>query len=260
MPGSRAARRVRAAADGDFAGLPQRLALALGGALGADGVTLSLATHTPDRQLLAATGPVAVRLEELQFETAEGPCMTASAQGVPVLWDDVRAQVGRWPVFGSRLREDLPQVGSIHGFPLGVAPAVGSVDLIGFEPRRMNARAVDQALAAAGAALEVLLNSSRAHACEGWLPGWQPAEVLDAHWGATHRAVGVLMERMDISAEEALARLRARAFASGRPLPALAAEVMVTLRADDSEREGDRGRDSDGNGDPQGGPTPGAGR
>ncbi len=238
MSESREARRVRAAAEGDFALLPQRLAAALCAVLEVDGVTLSLATDTPERQLLAATGPVAVRLEELQFECAEGPCVSACAEGVPMLWPDVRQEPGRWPVFGGRLREELPQIGSLSGFPLGSSPAVGSVDLFSFRPRRLTARGVGRALRASAAVLEVLLEASRTHSTEDRLPRWQPEEMLDAHWGTTRRAVGVLMERWDVDAAEALARLRARAFASGRPLPELAADVMASGCGGDSASDG----------------------
>ncbi|MFJ2745214.1 ANTAR domain-containing protein [Streptomyces sp. NPDC087440] len=234
MPESRVARRVRAAAEGDFARLPQRLAAALCGVLGVNGVTLSLATDTPERQLLAASGPVAVRLEELQFESAEGPCVSACAEGVPMLWNDVREETGRWPVFGSRLREELPQIGSVHGFPLGTAPAVGSIDLFAYAPRRLSGRAVARALRASATVLEVLLESSRTHTDVDRLPQWEPEDVLDAHWGTTHRAVGMLMEQWGVDAQEALARLRARAFASGRPLPELAAEVVAGNRDSDA--------------------------
>ncbi|MFK8843983.1 hypothetical protein [Streptomyces sp. Ac-502] len=55
---------------------------------------------------------------------------------------------------------------------------------------------------------------------------WRPAWPVDDHWGTTYRAAGALAGLLSISVSEALARLRAGAFTTGRPLPALAREVL----------------------------------
>lgn len=55
---------------------------------------------------------------------------------------------------------------------------------------------------------------------------WRPAQLIDDHWGTTDRAADALAGLLSISVSEALARLRASAFTTGRPLPALAREVL----------------------------------
>ncbi len=94
-------RRVRAAAEGDPAHLPQRLCEAVRGSLSMGGGTLSLFSDTPHRQMLWATDDAALRVEKLQFGLGEGPCVTAARKEAEVIVGDVHHALTRWPVFGS---------------------------------------------------------------------------------------------------------------------------------------------------------------
>ncbi|MEU7599386.1 hypothetical protein AB0B79_41435, partial [Streptomyces sp. NPDC039022] len=106
--GNRTARLVRAAArERDDTRLPQRLCAAIRHGLPVDDVSLCLATTPADRQLLATTGPAALRLEEVQYETGEGPGPEAAATGRPVLYPDVQAHPMPYPFFAPRLHEEL---------------------------------------------------------------------------------------------------------------------------------------------------------
>ncbi|MEV1025612.1 hypothetical protein [Streptomyces sp. NPDC050264] len=128
---------IERAVAGDEAGLPGRLCRALCVGLGMDGASMALLTHTEARQLLCASGDEALRLEELQFESVEGPCMAASESGVPVVCMDPREYLSLWPIFGSRLREELPQVSFILALPLtpsGGTRPIGSLDLLRHTP------------------------------------------------------------------------------------------------------------------------------
>ncbi|MEV1025611.1 hypothetical protein [Streptomyces sp. NPDC050264] len=77
---------------------------------------------------------------------------------------------------------------------------------------------------AAQAVTDILLHRALRHfGGQGALP-WEPAEVIDTHWGQARRAAGRLAARRDIGFPDALALLRARAFATGCPLPQVCAE------------------------------------
>ncbi|GAA2332650.1 hypothetical protein OKJ48_36695 [Streptomyces kunmingensis] len=219
----------RAAAAGEEAGLPHRLCQAMCEGLGMDGASMSLLTHTEARQLLCASGDEALRLEELQFESQEGPCMAASESGMPVVCLDPAEYLTLWPVFGSRLREELPRVALVLAVPLtpsGARKPIGAVDLLRHTPWRPGEDPVPEAVAAAEAVADVLLRRALRHFGGAEPLPWEPADMIDAHWGRTRRAAGRLAARRDIAIPDALALLRARAFATGRPLPQVCADLF----------------------------------
>ncbi|NGO79838.1 GAF and ANTAR domain-containing protein [Streptomyces sp. YC504] len=221
--------RIRAAADeAPEERLPQRMCAAMCEALPVDGATFSLLTHFPQRQLLCASDDVGIRLEELQFESGQGPCIMASATAHVVLWEDVREHRALWPLFGPLLREHLPQVGAVYAFPLLTGgQCVGAVDLFRYEPKPMDDFTVREALAGAAEIAKVLQVHAMNRLFTDDLPPWEPAEVIEAHWGTTHLATGVLAEQWGVGPEAALDRMRARAIAEGIPLPDLAAHVLA---------------------------------
>ncbi|MGI5470830.1 GAF and ANTAR domain-containing protein [Streptomyces sp. CA-132043] len=224
-PPTAAEQVLTAATEADPRELPEVLCATLCRALKVDGVTLSLLTDTPDRQLLHASGTAALRLEQVQFEMGEGPCVTAAATGNPVIVADLHGRLTQWPLFGPAARERLPEIGAVYAFPMtdgdGGHP-VGSVDLLRLEPWDPDEATLREWAAATRAVGLALLTSPAV------LP-WDPTPTMEAHWGRTHRAAGVLSQRMGVPVDEALARLRADAFGSGRPLPDIAEETLARL-------------------------------
>ncbi|WP_320778199.1 GAF and ANTAR domain-containing protein [Streptomyces sp. CRN 30] len=220
---SRAAELVLLAASGGQGpeDLTRRVAEALCEGLPVDGVTLSLLTHTPDRQLLHATSAEAVRLEELQFEVEEGPCLDASAHGRPVIVEDLHATVTEWPLFGILARERLTGVGAVFAFPLlDGGTSWGSADLLRRAVGPPDEETESAASEAVRAAALVLFT-------QGPVPLWRPGSAASTHWQRTHQAAGVMAQLLGIAVGEALARLRGRALATGRTLPSLAEDVLA---------------------------------
>src|SRR4051794_924291 len=85
--------------------------------LGADGASITVDSSTANRVTLAATDPMAARLEDLQDVLGEGPCREAYDVSQPVATrvdDDVDP---RWPEFS---RSALAAVGplTIRCFPI----------------------------------------------------------------------------------------------------------------------------------------------
>ncbi|MFI8994448.1 GAF domain-containing protein [Streptomyces sp. NPDC053542] len=216
---------LAAAAEEDARGLSERLCEALCAALPVDGATISLLTDTPDRQLLHACGESALRLEEIQFTLGEGPCVTAAATGRVQIVADLHGRLTQWPIFGAAARQELQQVGAVYAFPMtdgGGEPPLGSIDLLRYEPWEPDDETVRECVRATRAATVALLTAPSA------LP-WNPTPMMDAHWGRTHRAAGGLSQETGVPVAEALARLRADAFVTGRPLPEVAEETLARL-------------------------------
>ncbi|MFI0242260.1 hypothetical protein [Streptomyces sp. NPDC016845] len=229
MGHARVVRVMERAAAGDEAGLPNRLCHALSQSLGADGASMSLLTHTEARQVLCADGREALRLEELQFESGEGPCMAASVSGTPVVCLDPGEYLSVWPVFGSRLREELPQVALILALPLapaGTSKPIGAVDLWRRTPWQHGEDPLPRALTAIQTVTDILLERAVRHFGGSEPLPWEPAEMIDAYWGRARRAAGQLAARRGIGIPDALALLRARAFATGRPLPQVCTDLF----------------------------------
>lgn len=202
-------------------GVPRRVAEVLCEELPVDAVTLSVLTHTPDRQMLHATNSAAVRLEELQFELEEGPCLTASETGRPVFVEDLRAKLTEWPLFGSLAREQLPTVAAVYAFPLvDGGTSLGAVDMLRSVPGPPDEETRSAAQQAVRAAALVLLTGKP-------VPVWRPGSLVGRHWQRTHQAAGVLAQSLGITVDEALARLRARALGSGRALPQVTEDVLA---------------------------------
>ncbi|MFF8974858.1 ANTAR domain-containing protein [Streptomyces sp. NPDC014995] len=57
-------------------------------------------------------------------------------------------------------------------------------------------------------------------------PTWEPEAVVRAHWFDTARAIGVLVARRGLTADDALALMRAEAFRSGKSLADITADIL----------------------------------
>jgi hypothetical protein len=192
--------------------------------LDVDGAALSLLTRSPARETLWATDPTAELLEDLQFTLDEGACMEAAATGSPVLVPDLSGStnVRRWPVFAAALAEQS-QVAALFALPLQWgAINLGVLDLYRCTPGALSPAQRRDAIRAVDVAALMLLDA-RTDPANG------AAEELDAATSARaeiHQATGMVLAQLDISAVDALARLRAHAFVEQRLLIDVARDVV----------------------------------
>ncbi|MEU3537948.1 ANTAR domain-containing protein [Streptomyces paromomycinus] len=202
-------------------------------------VSLCLSTGPATQQMLGTCGPTALCLEEVQFETGEGPGTDAVTTGLPVLYPDLRTQPMPYPFFAPRLHEEAADVAAVYAFPLTLGThTFGTAQCLRFAPLRLDTMDLVHIAAAVDATAGLVADFCLPHlAADNVLP-WEPAETLEAHWGTTYRATGILAGLLDTSVTDALARLRATAFATGRPLPALAHDILHHRRptTDDGDR------------------------
>ncbi len=210
--------------------LPARLCSACLSALPVTGVGVALMTAAgPSGVILAATDARAQQLEELQFTLGEGPCVEASGGGRPVLEPDLAAAGSpRWPRFGAAVLD--AGVHAVFAFPLRVgAIRVGVLDLYRDAPGPLTGSDLAEALAFADSATVVVLHlQDRGEDAALTGPIDSTAEV--------HQATGMITIQLGIGLAEALLRLRAHAYASGRTVSSIAADVVSRrMSFDDSE-------------------------
>lgn len=200
-------------------------ALPVGGA-GVSAMSDSAASHP-----LCSTDGVSEELEELQLTLGEGPCIDAFALGVAVLTPDLRTDEvrARWPVFASSAAE--AGAAALFALPLQIgAICPGVLDLYAHAPVELGADELADALAFADAATLVLLDSRieepDAFAADG-PPRDGRFEDLGGYRAEIDQATGMLTVQLGIGIEEALVRLRAHAYAHGRRLADVAADVVA---------------------------------
>jgi hypothetical protein len=205
--------------------LPMRLVRAAAAVLPVDGVGLSIHGEPGLRTPLAASGEVASTAERLQFTTGSGPCLLAVELGFPVFASE-DALARRWPAFHDLLVSRTP-LRSVLGLSLpGRLRGMGAMDLYFADPS--GATAVDVVAARVVAEL-VATHLELAADWSVWAPTGLPAwvETADARRrGQLWMAVGMLMVALEASTTDALAVLRAHAYATGRTADDVAVDLV----------------------------------
>ena len=214
--------------------LPDSLVRLCARTLPVSGVGVALMTDDGPAGTVAASDGGARRLEELQFTLGQGPCVDASRTGRPVLAPDLATMSSRsWPRFSAGA--DAAGLGAVFAFPLQVGGIrLGVLDLYRDTAGELSGEDLANALSFADAATQLLLDLQAQDTAQGSPPPHALA-VLDDR-AEVHQATGVVSVRARVSLAQALALLRARAYAEGRPIGDLARDVLdrvVQLGEDD---------------------------
>ena len=186
------------------------------------GAGISIMTKAGGCEIVAASGLLAAQIEEWQFSLGVGPCRDAFRSDIPIMVGDVGAdtsgQVARWPVFADLIHE--AGVHAIFAFPVRVdGAAFGELDIFRSQIGPLSVEQVGIATAfadLAGTLLPAVL-SGDADALNDTAP----------YRFEVHQATGMVSGQLGIPVSEALLRLRARAFAEGRSVSALASDVVA---------------------------------
>ncbi|WP_448625173.1 ANTAR domain-containing protein [Geodermatophilus sp. URMC 64] len=206
--------------------LPVRLARAVVRMLPVDGAGISLAGDHAQRIPLGASSEAAAMAERLQFTVGAGPCMAAQTGREPVfaLHEDLRR---RWPPFADLLAARTPYC-AVVALPLREAIAgLGAIDLYFTRDDAVAEVDVFEALAVGDLITSAL---SETAVWSVWSPARGPewlhgpaAERRAAVW----EAMGTVSLHLDVDPAEALAVLRGAAYASGRSVDDVAADVLA---------------------------------
>jgi transcriptional regulator with GAF, ATPase, and Fis domain len=184
-----------------------------------DGASVSIMTDTDHQETLYASDKTVGVVESLQFTLGEGPCFDAFLHRRPVLIADLAADSATaWPVFAAEI--SAHPVGAIFAFPLQTgAIAIGAMDLYRHRPGWLTPTELALALRVVDLAALVLLGMRYGQTDDEWL-----ADLPD-HRMVVHQAVGMLIAEHRLPPDHALARLRGYAFAAGRTVEAVAADL-----------------------------------
>ncbi|WP_190082895.1 GAF and ANTAR domain-containing protein [Streptomyces longisporoflavus] len=199
-------------------------------ALGLEGIAVSLRWGS---ELVWFSDEISARLEDAQFTLGQGPGMEKEfgkfGQG-PCHVPDLGSYAGeRWPQFVAAAR--ALGVGALFVWPIR-SGTVRCGTLTGYRgsPGPLTARQEADGLRVADALTGRLLAwRPGEEAAAGGVDGAGEAGVVELHRAEVHQATGVLSYQLGVPMEEALVRMRARAFASGLPLTEVAREILRAL-------------------------------
>jgi GAF domain-containing protein len=199
------------------------------------GLTVSATARTP--RMGATSDELAQRMDAVQYDVEDGPCLTCLRDGIIVRVGDLGMD-SRWPAFAARGRQE--GVGASLSVPMLVGDHVaGAVNLYATKRYSLNeedlGRARHFADQAAGAvALAVRLAEREEKA--------KNLEIALTSRSTIDQALGIVMAQAHISAEEAFQVLRARSQHRNIKIRDVAAAVIAELAGTRLRpRDGDRG-------------------
>lgn len=190
-----------------------------------DGVAVLTRAGPDTSALLHATDPVICRLDDLEFVTAEGPCLDAFWSQSPVLEPDLAgvAATARWPGFAAEAAG--VGVGAVFAFPLQVGPvAFGVLSMYrraaGGLHRLDRSAALGLAQAAAAVVLHDVAEHSREHV---------DSRLMESMFGRVeiNRALGVIAEQRHADIAQARELFRSIALAQHRTSRQVADDILT---------------------------------
>lgn len=194
--------------------LAVRLCEASTALIGGAGSSININTDDiGNRMTLAATDELSSRLENLQDVLGEGPCRDAYRQNAPVVTDLRGTANSRWPEF---TRSALEAAGNVvlHCFPMRPAgQPFGVFSVYSHQGLREPADVVQFLADAVGAAV---LHDAMSHETD---EVWAARSVV-------HQATGMVIVQLRVRPEDALAIMRAHAFAHDATVNEIAEQIV----------------------------------
>ena len=212
--------------------------------LGVDALAVTLLSVPDHRQVVCATDELVMVVEDQQFTSGDGPVIEAFRDDRVILVPDLRSEpLSRWPLFGEATAHGSRYTGAF-AFPLvaDLAGPIGVMAMYTYRARDLDAAAVAEAQLIAHALTLAVVHLSQ-HPPEdgggglGDALGGDPDGAVDGVVGASvtqwsgaeevvYQAVGMVIAQLRTTPEEALARLRAHAFAGSSTLDQVAMAVV----------------------------------
>lgn len=189
----------------------------------ADGVSVTLERHG-QLMTVAATDDTVYTMDRHQYETGEGPCLSAKAEGrwfyVESLEDEAR-----WPAFVPLALEG--GIRSVLASPLMTQDRPqGSLNIYSNTPQAFGTREQELAALFADQASQILTTAGQELTDEE--SDQRFVSALTARQ-TIHQAQGVLMARNDLSANDAIGSLFREARRAGITVLAQAAEIVSSI-------------------------------
>jgi GAF domain-containing protein len=202
-----------------------------------DAAAISLVFDGASSGTLGSSGAPARTYDELQFTLGEGPCLDSVSGRIPVLVADLAdPDEARWPIYGPALLSH--QIRGVFAMPVLVAGEhVGALDLFRAQPGRLAedhfAGAIVAAELAGAPLLDVMNDDLQAAVNDPESNAWAELHALSR--AEVSQATGMLVAQLGVEPAEALLRLRAHAYATGRSSTDVARDILdrrLKLEAD----------------------------
>jgi ANTAR domain/GAF domain len=202
-----------------------------------DAASISLVFDGANAGTLGSSDASARVYDELQFTLGEGPCLESVARRVPILVGDLADPADtRWPAYGPAMLAN--DIRFVFAMPVVVAGEhVGALDLFRTTPGRLNGEQFAGAVVAAELAgiplLDLMDGDLQAAVGDPTSDAW--AELSSLSRVEVSQATGMLVAQLGIEPAEALVRLRAHAYATGRSATDVARDILdrrLKLEAD----------------------------
>ena len=207
--------------------LGDRLCTAYRDLAGGGGAALTLWYSDPHRVTLATTDAFAARLEDLQDVIGEGPGHAAwSSGGIEVSMVPGLQSLTRWPVFIEAVQEVADRV-VIHAVPMrpwGRSLGIATLYQVPGPPPDLLLDADQLGFLASAVGAALIRDASAVEESEGAGPWASRAQV--------HQAAGMVIAQLHVGPDDALAVLRAHAYAQESTLAEIAASVVQHRRLD----------------------------
>ncbi len=170
--------------------------------------------HTP-----VASDALVIELDEIQYETGEGPCVEAAKDDARAVYGADVAHDERWPAFGPAAA--ARGIGSLISYKLAADGTVGALNLYARRPEAFGDADRESAyLLALFASVALASRLARLEAAE-LQKALESRDVIG-------QAKGILMEREKITADDAFDMLRRASQHLNRKLRDLADDIAAT--------------------------------
>lgn len=196
--------------------LAARLCAACVEILGADGGAITLASTRPERLTVSTSDGTSARIEDLQDVLGEGPGQQAFREGRTVVAQVDGAAGGPFPMF-TELAEDIAGPLTVWAIPMHPGrTTIGVITL--YRSAGALDESLDDAQFLADAVGAALLDD---RSVDGMVPfaAWSDRARV-------HQATGMIVAQLAITPADALAILRAHAYAQSATLDQIATQVV----------------------------------
>lgn len=186
--------------NGDSIAAQQRLVALACESSGCDWAAITRWTDGRPPRTVASTGAVPEDVDRIQYQTGEGPCLTAAASETATNIPDLRTDE-RWPRFSEAAITETP-VRSALAFHLTDEPDRAALNLYSQRPNALTEESVAAGALFASHAAVLMAHADSAH----------EAETLGRALTASRRigsALGILMTIHDVDEKTAFSMLRA---------------------------------------------------
>jgi hypothetical protein len=202
-----------------------------------DAAAISIVFDGVNGGTLGSSGTAARAYDELQFTFGEGPCLDSVSQRTPILVADLaHPEETRWPMYTPALLAH--DIRGVFAMPVLVAGEhVGALDFYRAQAGHLDDDELAGAIAAAEYAelpmLDVMDGDLHAAISDPDSNSWAELQVLTR--AEVSQATGMLVAQLGVESAEALVRLRAHAYATGRSATDVARDILdrrLRLEAD----------------------------